>query len=640
MRKSSTGTELGNSHETVIAASRERCERQHNLVPDTSHPILRLQSSEVAPRFEDLIERTGGRQGIIRQLAEIAATAGQYLAVSDADGVLVRIEGDDSGRSEFEPYGIALGSCWDERVAGTNGVTIAMSHNKAFTVRGNEHFFAKLHPFACTAVPLLDAENQTVGAINLATVDRGNRAEYVFAQQLLGAAADKIQRLLFERQFQDAMVISISASGNHTALPNNELVAVDEAGNILGSTAGIHQIIGLAQPSELLGRSFESVFGADAMALHRIPERVLSTRYDTATRLDFSIQHSNVAVNSGQGWSPQDVSQKPNRSRRRLPPTFRELAIGSKTMSAVIERAQDHFVRAIPFIIEGESGTGKTALVEVLHGASKRPQSDILTIDCALLDSNAESRNHLEVVLARARAVNALDDDTVSDFATLVFDNVDEMPGWGQAQLRALLTTLEAFDDGLHEVRPASALRIVATSRKPLKDAVDLGRFRDDLYFLLANARLELPPLRAREQPATLAHALANRLAGATVELAAEAMDAINNYSWPGNVRELRSALRQALMDGDGRRISVLDLPREVATSSAGPEPSVRKGVDQSEPEGPYDEKARLLDALNSAQWNVTRAARKLGIGRATIHRKMKQHRIVRPAAADQDAKG
>ncbi|MCB1803878.1 MAG: hypothetical protein KDJ99_01610, partial [Candidatus Competibacteraceae bacterium] len=74
-----------------------------------------------------MVERTGGRRGIFRQLAEVALKVGHCLVLSDTDQILVRLESKNKGHSEFERYGIALGSCWNERIAGTNGVTMALS---------------------------------------------------------------------------------------------------------------------------------------------------------------------------------------------------------------------------------------------------------------------------------------------------------------------------------------------------------------------------------------------------------------------------------------------------------------------------------------------------------------------------------
>jgi transcriptional regulator of acetoin/glycerol metabolism len=150
-----------------IAASWARCEGQHRLARDAARPILRLQASEIAPRLEQITERTGGRQGFFRQLASVTGDGKRCLVVTDAEGVLVRLETAGMGKRAEDWNGIALGSCWDERVAGTNGVSMALRAGRAVTVGGADHFYARLKPFACTGAPILDAEGALVGTVSL-----------------------------------------------------------------------------------------------------------------------------------------------------------------------------------------------------------------------------------------------------------------------------------------------------------------------------------------------------------------------------------------------------------------------------------------------------------------------------------------
>ena len=148
------------------------------------------------------------------------------------------------------------------------------------------------------------------------------------------------------------------------------------------------------------------------------------------------------------------------------------------------------------------------------------------------------------------------------------------------------------------------------------------GAFREDLYFLLSGVKFVLPPVRDRERPAILARSVAAQLANRTVDISDEAQTAINTYDWPGNVREMRNALRQALLQGDGKRIAALDI--------ALVEPRINRTRKVAKLHF-SDEEEVLMDALRSANWNVSRAARSLGIGRATINRKIKAFGISRP---------
>lgn len=624
-----TGIVAELSAESAIDASWQRCEQQHKLTRDAARPILRLQTSEVAPRLEKMVERTGGRQGIFRQLADIVTGAGHCLVVTDADGILVRLEGKDADHSKFEWNGIALGSCWDERIAGTNGVAMVLSEGKAFTVQGKDHYFSMLSPFACTAVPLFDAENQTIGVANIATVDRGNTADYSFSKQLLGAAAERIQRFLFEQRFGDTTIVSVSQLGQRDLLRSDELVAVNESGTILGSTTMAHQLVGMENPSDLNGRPFDSVFGAEASTLDRVPERVLSIRAENGPALKLWTRLPDQGAITGRGWAPSSIDQnKP--LRRRIAPSMRELAVGSDKMATLCLKAETLFQRALPFVIEGETGTGKSALVAVVRDAAKVAAEQVVTVECAMLDDHFEDRKYLRTLLEKARVVDSLD-DTDRQVSTLVFENIDEMPSYAQAGLRSLLAEFEAIDSPAAAGRRSSGLRIVATSDSSLGDKVQCGRFRSDLYYLLAGASIELLPLRQRERLDVFALACAEKIAGTEVEISAEALDMIVAHDWPGNVRELRSVLQQALLGGDGRRISPVDLMETslFARSASGRlvKPEGAKPLSRIA----YDEKSMLLDALTGARWNVSQAARNLGIGRATIHRKMKHHGISRP---------
>lgn len=620
-----TETATGFGQDGVISASWERCAQRHKLVRDAARPILRLQSSEVAPRLEELVERTGGRQGVFRQLAEIAATAGHCFVVTDADGVLVRLETTDTGRANFEANGIAVGSCWDERIAGTNGVAMAMSEGRPFTVRGKDHYFAKLRLFSCSSVPLQDADHHIVGTVNLSMLDTGRVSDYVFAEQLLRAAADRIHRILFERRFGENRIVSVSMPGHGDLLSGSELIAVDEAGLILGATTRAHQLVGLSDPPALMGQAFDAVFGADAATLDRVPDRLLSTRANAGTMLTLSARPMAArAPAKPQALRGPTPARKP--LRRRLAPSYRDLAIGSEAMASACARADAYFSQGLPFVIEGVSGTGKSALVSAILRAADLPPEQVVTIDCALLGEAPDDRADMRKLFEQACVMGALGGAT-RRVSALVFDNIDEMPTPIQAGLRNLL---DRFDtDG---TPTNTGLHVLATSRQPLLSVVQDGRFREDLYYLLANTLVTLPPLGQRDHPEALAQVLANRLSGSEIRLSDEARAAIAAYGWPGNVRELRSVLQQALMEGDGARISLVDLRAAPAfargTACALGGATLRKPAQAAVR---YDEQAMVLDALIGARWNVTQAARVLGMGRATIHRKMKQFGITRP---------
>ncbi|PLS21196.1 sigma-54-dependent Fis family transcriptional regulator [Neptunicoccus cionae] len=609
----------------AIAASWDRCARQYKLLSDTGRPILRLQTSEVTPRLEQIVERTGGRQGFFQSLASVAGEIGHCLVVTDADGVLVRLEHSGSRDSLDGWNGIALGSCWNEQVAGTNGVSMALQTGQAFTVRGADHFFSKLRQFACTGVPMLDANGVVIGAINLVSVDRGHRADYMFSQQLLEKTANRIQRNLFEREFNEAMLVTVSRSGSQNVLSDDALVAVDDTGVVLGATSTIANFLENGTTQNLIGQSFEAVFNVDSGMLVKVPERVLSMPGNRGAALNLSVTLPGTA---GPKRPARPVAENAPRQRR-LPPSLQQLATGSRSMAAACRHAQEVFTNAAVLHLEGETGTGKSALVAAL--LDKHAQgAAVFDLDCATLGDSEADKDHLRRLLEQARVLSTLP-AAENEGAALVLDNVDELSGSAQAEIRRFLDAQEEERLRQGALPPEHRLRIVSTCRKPLIEAVYSGRFRDDLYYLLTAARIVLPPLRQREHPEVLAQAVCAQITGRTIELSEEAKEALRSLPFHGNVRELRGILQNALMSCQNSRITLLDLQQAGGFAPLSGPVNATPARSMS-PVPVYDERTMILDALAGNRWNVSAAARVLGMGRATLNRKLKTYKIRRPA--------
>lgn len=484
---------ITSNHKDAIAASWDRCARQYNLRHDAGRPILRLQSSEVAPRLEKIVESTGGRQGFFQHLASIAGEIDHCLVVTDADGVSVRIEhsGATSGSDGWN--GIALGSCWDERLAGTNGVSMALRTGQAVTVRGADHYFSTLKQFACTGVPVLDAKGGVIGAINLVSVDRGNRANYLFSQQLLAKTAHRIQRNLFEKAFCDAMLVTVSRGARDHVLAEDALVAVDEAGMIIGATSTVSACLDGTNAASLTGQAFEAVFNVDSKHLMNVPERVLSMPGNRGTAVNLTVSLPTAAASHRVS---KPLSSSPTR-KRRLPPSLQQLATGSHSMAAACRRAQEVLEHTSMLHLEGETGTGKSALIDALL-QNNAPDAQIIDLDCATLGDSDADKDHLRMIIEQARVLSIMP-NAERIGAALIFDNVDELPSASQAELRRFLNGLENNRHYQGGFGQDSNLLVVSTSRKPLIDAVNAGHFRDDFCYLLTGSRVFLPPLRARE---------------------------------------------------------------------------------------------------------------------------------------------
>ena len=215
---------------------------------------------------------------------------------------------------------------------------------------------------------------------------------------------------------------------------------------------------------------------------------------------------------------------------------------------------------------------------------------------------------------------------SVADGGTLFLDEIGEMPLEIQPKLLRLLQEKEFERVGETKTRKAS-VRVIAATNRNLEQAVQQGRFREDLFYRLNVIALSLPPLR--ERPADLLKIAQNcleffaRQCAKTVgSFSPEAQAALRNYSWPGNLRELRNVVERAVILAGGARIEVRDLPEKLAQNfAAQPVGGVQLGARVSLEELEAEHIARVIDQTASLE----EAARIIGINPATLYRKRKK---------------
>jgi DNA-binding NtrC family response regulator len=277
-------------------------------------------------------------------------------------------------------------------------------------------------------------------------------------------------------------------------------------------------------------------------------------------------------------------------------------------------------------LISGESGVGKERVARLLHEESSRASGPFLAINCgALTETLLESElfGH-----ARGAFTGAIRDRPglleAASGGTLFLDEVGDMPSAVQVKLLRALQERQIRRVGENRDRPIR-VRIVAATNRELAREVEAGRFRKDLFYRLRVVELRVPPLRERrEDLLPLARALiadaARRMARRAPSLTPRAADQLTRHDWPGNVRELENAMERAVALSQAKRIDLEDLPEEVR--GALPAPVATGGVRTLE----SLERDYILAALDRNGGNQTVTARQLGIGAATLYRKLKRY--------------
>jgi two-component system response regulator HydG len=283
-------------------------------------------------------------------------------------------------------------------------------------------------------------------------------------------------------------------------------------------------------------------------------------------------------------------------------------------------------------LITGESGTGKELIARSIHLQSRRAHRPFMAVNCGALAENlleSELFGHVRGAFTGAW-IDKKGLFELADKGTLFLDEVGEMSAASQVKL------LRVLQD--HEIRRVGGdttfkvdVRILSATNKDLRKAMNEGQFREDLYYRLNVFQIEVPPLRERgEDVALLAHLFLERYAtsmGKPVRgFDPRALYQILHYSYPGNVRELDNAIQRAVALADGEEVRAEDLPRTMREASIPLIDSPREPLKL--PDGlTLDELERLyiVQTLRSVDGNASLAARRLGISRSTLWRKMKQ---------------
>lgn len=299
-------------------------------------------------------------------------------------------------------------------------------------------------------------------------------------------------------------------------------------------------------------------------------------------------------------------------------------------MLSILARIQQIAGTQASSLLQGESGTGKTQLARMVHKLSARSEGPFVEVNCAAIPESlleSELYGHVKGAFTGAHQSRAGRFQTAHK-GTLFLDEISEIPLHLQAKLLRSIQD-QAFEPVGSDTTQQVDVRIIAASNHRLRDWVEDGRFRADLYYRLAVIPLDIPPLRKRkgDLPLLVEHFLA-RLAQRgypdKLKLDTESKRLIMNYPWPGNVRELENAIEHGVICATGPEIDVAALPRDIQKSQ---DRSLLALADDD------DEAAAISQALKQANGNRSLAANILGIDRSTLWRKINRYGLKDPSS-------
>ncbi|OWT75766.1 MULTISPECIES: sigma-54-dependent Fis family transcriptional regulator [unclassified Achromobacter] len=645
------------SHQAALSAAR-RLFRQKGVVPEhlLADPILRswrrcAESGQDmrGARLPALLTQTELRQELDRHAAlrrlcapvmadmkQRARAAGGLVVLTDAAGLVL----DSGGSADFldraSQLALAPGASWSEAAAGTNAIGTALVERRAIAVQGAEHYFEPNRVLTCAAMPILDPAGRTLGLLDLTCHADGRWRD---AGDSLRAAIDQVESALFEDLAASCLMLRLHTRADglerdtaaRLAFDGDTLVAANRhALALLGidrAGLGVFRYDDLFAGSPGQAAAAGRLHRQDGQMLHarvRWPDQggfhsapaLAAERHDLSLRTAAPAASLPVASTRERRARHQRTQDEqpavPSQSYWFDPATLSELARTVRLLDA-----------GVAVLLQGETGTGKEIFARQMHERSERAGGPFVAVNCAALPETlieSELFGYEDGAFTGARRQGSKGLLRQAQGGVLFLDEIGDMPLSLQARLLRVLQAREVTPLGGGRAVPVDFALICAT-HQPLDIGHVSSPVRSDLYFRIAEYTVRLPALREYADRGAIVRALWRMRCGAASDgprLPAEVLRLLADYVWPGNFRQLSTTLRtlHVLAGDEDLRVDML------SADIRGALPSLVEEAAPGTLQGLTD--LAIRGALQACDGNVSQAARRLGVHRSTLYRRVK----------------
>jgi transcriptional regulator of acetoin/glycerol metabolism len=530
---------------------------------------------------------------IFRRMRDVFEESRCMMLLTGPDGIVLEAVGDNRTLTEGERIHLLPGGQWCEDVIGTNGIGTTLATGQPAQVHAAEHFCEGIKSWTCAGAPVREpGTGRILGVLDISgppsTYHRGNLS-------LAVATARQIETALAERAGQEHVRLLEHCLERLPSGAANFMV-IDRSGRVVYAKGDA--------PAVLPGLDYEE-------SLERWAKRLPSGDFDP-----IMLDGSTVGALIVQGQKPRPRVQPPAPAWE----YFAQIVGRSPAMQETLARAMQLAPRRVALLIQGETGAGKEVLVRAIHAAAD--PGPLIVFNCGAATKEllaAELFGHVRGAFTGALQEGRAGRFELANGGILCLDEIGELPLDMQPILLRVLEEGVVYRVGDATPRKVD-VRLIALTNRNLRQEVAAGRFRADLFYRLSVTTIEIPPLRARpgDVEILLDHynrALAEKHGVPQRSFGPAARAALAAYSWPGNVRELRNMVEGLLLTGSGE-VTPEEFPPEIQ--------------DAGDAEG---EKIRLEDvgreaitrAIATTGGNLSEAARKLGIARSTLHRRIRR---------------
>jgi len=620
----------------MIVQSWGRCFSDFNLDPEAKNESIVLTSHELKSHQQLMGDYFKIASDGVNSFGNALNQAGLAILLADSQGVTIAKRLPYSETESFEYAGFVLGSCWNEKLVGTNGIGISLIEKKPLIVHGQEHYNIHNGTLSCSVAPIFDPLGSFMGCLNASCHNaNGGKETQFLTLKLVTMYARMIENSYFHHFHRNNIVISIKPKSNFGEEGRECLISLSESGNIIG--ANRNSFAQYAMTSDLIGKKVETLL---VLSVEELQSQTHGGLIDLLITIGNSDDQCKLQINF-----PAHLINKKNfmvNSKKEIEnkhhghPSLDQLKGNDQSVAATITRIRKVINQEIPILLQGETGTGKEAFARAIHDESDRANGPFIAINCAAIPESlieSELFGYHSGTFTGARKQGMKGKLSQANGGTIFLDEIGDMPIQLQTRLLRTLAEQEVLPLGA-EVPEILDVKVISATHQNLIEQIKNKNFREDFYYRLNGMSLTLPALRERSDKGGIINSvlISENSSSDDIQIEPQAYQLLLNYHWPGNIRQLKSVLKYALALKERGAITLNDLPEEIMINNHfNTKPLCSDNQVNTLSSSNVQNANGLLNSLREHKWNVTAVAEELGICRSTIYRKMKKLNIIQP---------
>ncbi len=562
--------------------------------------------------------------GYIDEFYDLLSPERFVIALVDREGYILHFAGTDELKAEFALGNCAPGYCWTENIVGTTAISLCLRQQVSIQLNDTDHYCKRAHGFTSCAAPIFGQGDRLEGVL---VISGSSALVHPHTLVMVTSAARFIEKQM--RSLQQNREISLYAGFLNNVVESAEtgLLALDQDLLIRKTNPKANEILGqknlegkpvsvlkglelnldqiCANPSAWKGRECDIRHGSRHIPIIYSAQPILSAGNELLGAVLVFEAVENI-------WK---LAKRISGLKAYF--TFDHLIGSSPLFLEALALGKRAAQSRSTVLLLGETGTGKELFAQAIHNAGPCGDQSFIPINCGAIPGElmeSELFGYVDGAFTGALKGGRAGKFELADNGTLLLDEIGDMPHDMQVKLLRVLQTGEIQRIGSDKMLKVNT-RIIASTHVNLTQAIQHNKFRPDLYYRLNILSITIPPLR--ERGATDILALATyfiRKNNPACRLTPGAREVLAAYDWPGNVRELENTIQRALHRCDGSVLEEkhLGLPGEKALSQ-GP---IRGSLHEME-------QKLIQSTLGETGFNMAATARKLGISRATLYRKV-----------------